>query len=191
MKKKSVPSKNLSPRKRSEPRFVSFSQSLPTNCASNALADVHETLRQPLLEIQAPQPSTSPLPTSSNTAGALNQLLSRSPSPPIHSKSSRDIDVLVRKTVFDPKLVRSASQQTVNKTRQNVNEKLREVDRLLREPLLPQSQSFQVLPPVSPPLLHATVPPGHPSRSPPIPSTKRRTNAEILDDKWKVRTVVT
>lgn len=169
------------------------------SCASKALNDVHEVLRQPLMEIQEQLPTQR---VTSENNSALHRHFSVKPSTssqPI--RKAKDVDMLVHKTVFEPTAVRSSKQARdpspllhpgqINENPTSslhpgrVNEKIREVNAMLKRPLL--TESFQTLPPMSPPLFHASVPPP-PAASPPLPASRRvqRPDSEFLEDRWKV-----
>lgn len=160
----------------------------PSTCpASKALNDAHEMLRQPLIEIQDQLPA--PTVTYENNS-VLNRHLTSKPSTSSRTMGkSRDVDKVVHKTVFEPTSSVSSSRQARNLSPAlrpgGVDETIREVNAMLKQPLI--TESFQTLPPMSPPLLHASVPPPHLSR-PPIPASRRasRIDSEQLEDRWKV-----
>uniref|UniRef100_A0A1B6LYT4 CCDC66 domain-containing protein n=1 Tax=Graphocephala atropunctata TaxID=36148 RepID=A0A1B6LYT4_9HEMI len=167
---------------------VPLSRSLSSTAASKALSEVHEVLKQPLLESQKREETSRQSPRETEVPSRIGSAMERlvdvsarpaAVSPPIHK--GKEVDMLVQRAVFHPNVQRRVFQDDLL-THHATNYR----EEVVKEPLL--TESFRVLPPMSPPLLHATIPPVHPSQSPPIPSSKRvqRTNAELLEDKWKV-----
>ncbi|KAG8327497.1 hypothetical protein J6590_017928 [Homalodisca vitripennis] len=196
--------KSLSPRESSsqtstrnsrlDHRVVPLTQSLPSTAASKVLSEVHEVLKQPILEIQGSEETSEqsshetvvPLMKDDTLGQLVDETVRPSAilSPPIHK--AKEVDMLVQKAAFEPNMQWRVSKDESLFSSRQVADYRDEVNRLLKEPLLPKS--FVVLPPMSPPLLHATIPPVNPSQSPPIAASKRvqRTNSDLLEDKWKV-----
>lgn len=183
-----------------------LNQSLPLSCASNALTEVHEMFSKPLLEVpnrSLTRESVQLSPPERDVPLRKERILNESqirrtkstspsaPSPTIQRNT--EVDILAQRVAVEPRLETGFSSQTQNSFHPNSEEaakKLKEVEQMLKAPLLPQTD--RVLLPVSPPLLDVTIPPYVPTVqplvSPPLPATKRaqRTNCELLEDKWKV-----
>lgn len=160
----------------------------PSTCpTSKVLNDVHNMLRQPLIEIQDQLPA--PTVTSENNSALNQQLTVKTSTSSRPMRKARDVDKLVHKTALEPTSSVRSSRQARDPSPAlrlgRVDEKIREVNAMLQRPLL--TESFQTLPPMSPPLLHASVPPP-PSASPPIPAFRRaqRSDSELQEDRWKV-----